>query len=155
MRAGPAGRTLGWSTEQRSETMSTITTTEHPNAATVRRMYEAINRGDIPELTALISSDVTMTMPGGSPLAGRYDGRDALFGFFGKLGEATGGTYHADLRDVYTSDGRVLAVHRGTGTNGDRKLDAEAALLIELSDGVISTVTVFQQRQDEWDGFFS
>lgn len=133
----------------------TSTVAEHPNVATIKRLYEAINEQDMEELTRLISPDVTMLMPGRSPLAGLYEGRDTLFGFFGKLGAVSGGTYHAELRELYANDTQVVAVHHGTGTRGDRVLDADAALVFELTDGVIVGATVHQQRQDEWDEFFS
>jgi hypothetical protein len=133
--------------------MST-TITEHPNAATVRSLYAAIGAKDMNELTRLISPDVTMLLPGRSLLAGRYDGRDALFGYFGRLGAISGGTYRSELLELYSSDEQVVAVQHGTGTRGDRALDAHAAIVFELTDGVITAATVHQRRQDEWDEFF-
>jgi ketosteroid isomerase-like protein len=103
--------------------MSTIT--EHPNAAAVRRMYEAVNEKDMGALAALISPDVVFVMPGTSPLAGLYNGRDALFGFFGRMAEVTAGTYHAELRELYASDDSVVAVHHGTGMRRAKELDAK------------------------------
>jgi ketosteroid isomerase-like protein len=132
--------------------MSTIT--EHPNAAAVRRMYEAVNEKDMGALAALISPDVVFVMPGTSPLAGLYNGRDALFGFFGRMAEVTAGTYHAELRVLYASDDSVVAVHHGTGMRRAKELDANAALLFNVSDGVVTAITVHQQRQNDWDEFF-
>src|SRR5690349_1295897 len=120
MRSGGPRRRLAGSPRPEGADMTT-------NTDAVTRLYDAIGRQDVQELTRLISPDVTMLMPGRSPLAGRYDGRDALFGFFGKLGEASGGTYRAELRELYASDDQVVAVHHGTGTRGDRTLDAHAA----------------------------
>jgi ketosteroid isomerase-like protein len=128
---------------------------EHPNSATVRSVYGAVDRKDIAELTGLLSPDVTLLVPGRSPLAGRYEGRDAVFGFLGKLGAISGGTYQAELRDLYTNDDQVVAVQHGTGTRGEKTLDVDAALLFEVAGGVVTGVTVHQRRQDDWDDFFS
>ena len=128
---------------------------EHPNSATVRSVYGAVDRKDIAELTGLLSPDVTLLVPGRSPLAGRYEGRDAVFGFLGKLGAISGGTYQAELRDLYTNDDQVVAVQHGTGTRGEKTLDVDAVLLFEVAGGVVTGVTVHQRRQDDWDDFFS
>jgi ketosteroid isomerase-like protein len=133
--------------------MSTVT--EHPNAAAVRRVYDAFGRQDLEELERLLSPDVRMLMPGTSPLAGRYEGREAVFGFFGQLGAVSDGTYRAELGDLYANDDQVVALHHGTARRGDRTLDAHAALLFELSDGIVRAVTVHQQSQDGWDAFFA
>jgi len=133
--------------------MSTIT--EHPNAALVRRVYAAISVKDTAELAQLISPDITVLTPGRNPLAGRYEGRDALFGFFGQLAALSGGTYAAELSELYTGADSVVAVHHGTGTRDGKMLDAHAALVFELSGGLVTAVTVHQQDQDGWDDFFS
>jgi hypothetical protein len=131
------------------------THTEHPNAALVRQGYEAFNAGDLATLTSLFSPDITLLQPGRSTLSGLYDGRDAVFGFFGEMAATTGGTFRAELRDLYANDAQVVAVHSGTATRGDTELAADAALVFELSDGVVTAITVHQRRQEEWDEFFS
>jgi uncharacterized protein len=130
-------------------------TMEHPNAALVRRGYEAFNTGDLDELKRLLSPDVTFLQPGRSTVSGLYDGRDAVLGWFGALAAATGGTFRAELLDLYPGDTQVVALNRATGTRGDATLAADAALVFELSDGVVTAITAHQRRQEEWDEFFS
>jgi ketosteroid isomerase-like protein len=131
------------------------TITEHPNAALVRSGYEAFNTGDIEALTALFSPDVTLLQPGESRLSRLYVGRDDVFGFFGAMAAETGGTFRANLRELYANDTQVVAVHTATGTRGDDTLSADAALVFELSDGIVTAITIHQRRQEEWDEFFS
>jgi ketosteroid isomerase-like protein len=133
--------------------MSTIT--EQSSATVVTSFYEALGRGDIKTVSGLMSPDIKVDMPGRSPLAGLYTGRDAVLGFLGSMQEIAAGTYRAELRGVYANRGQVVAVHHGTGTNGDKVLDADAALLFEVADGVLTACTVHQARQDDWDEFFS
>ena len=134
--------------------MSTVIT-EHPNVATVRGFYDAIKAGDLEALTGLLSPDATILIPGASPLAGMYAGRDAMFGFLGSMKAATDGNYRAQLLALYSSDTQAVAIHHGTGTRGEKTLDAEAALVFEVSDGVITAIAVHQRDQDHWDAFFS
>ena len=49
---------------------------------------------------------------------------------------------------------RQFSVNRATGTAGDTTLSADAALVFEVSNGVVTAVTVHQQHQEEWDEFF-
>ena len=133
--------------------MST-TITESANAALVRRAYEAFNTGDLDALTGLLSPDVSLLQPGRNTVSGLYKGRDAVFGWFGALAAATGGTFRAELVDLYPNDTQVVAVNKATGTRGDATLSTEAALVFELSDGVVTAVTVHQKHQEEWDEFF-
>jgi uncharacterized protein len=133
--------------------MSTIT--EHPNAMLVRDGYEAFNTGDLDALARLFSPDVTLLQPGGSKISGLYDGRDAVFGFFGQMAAETGGTFRAKLQELYANDTQVVSIHQATAKRGDETLDADAALVFELSDGVVTAITVHQRRQEEWDGFWS
>jgi ketosteroid isomerase-like protein len=131
------------------------TTTHHPNTGVVEEVYDALAGGDLDRLGSLLSPDVTILMPGRSPLAGRYEGRDAVFGVLGVMQATAGGTDRAELRELYANDAQVVAVHHGTATRGDRTLDADAALVFEVAGDVVTAITVHQQRQDGWDDFFS
>jgi ketosteroid isomerase-like protein len=133
--------------------MSTMIT-ERPNAALVRRVYEAFNTGDLNALTGLLGRDVSFLQPGRSTVSGLYQGRDAVFGWFGALAAATGDTFRAELLDLYPNDTQVVAVNRATGTRGDATLSADAALVFEVSKGVVTAITAHQKHQEEWDEFF-
>ena len=128
--------------------------TEDLNAALVRGGYDSFNKGDVETLTRVFSPDITLLQPGRSTVSGLYDGRDAVFGWFGALAAATGGTFRAELLDLYPNETQVVAVNRATGTRGDATLSADAALVFEVSDGVVTAITVHQKRQEEWDEFF-
>ena len=67
------------------------------NAELVRRGYEAFNTADIATLTEIVDENASWHTPGRSPIAGEYQGRDAVFGQFGRYGAETGGTFKADF----------------------------------------------------------
>ena len=108
----------------------------------------------LPILTALLSPDVSFLQPGRSTVSGLYDGRDAVFGWFGALAAATDGTFRAELLELYPNDTQVVAVNRATGRRGDALLSADAALVFEVSDGVVTAITAHEKQQEEWDEFF-
>jgi hypothetical protein len=83
----------------------------------VRRGYEAFNTADADTLIALMAHDVVHHVPGSSPLAGEYKGIESVLGYYAALGEATNGTFRANLIDCH-ADGRghVIAVHQITAT---------------------------------------
>ena len=83
----------------------------------VRRGYQAFNTGDMATLRDLLSPDVAQHVPGSSLISGEYKGIDAVLGYYGKLAELSGGTFRADLIDVFgDGKGHVTALHQITAT---------------------------------------
>ena len=70
------------------------------------------------------------------------------------MAAATDGTFRAELLELYPNDTQVVAVNRATGTRGDATLSADAALVFEVSDGVVTAITAHEMHQEEWDEFF-
>jgi ketosteroid isomerase-like protein len=95
----------------------------------VRRGYDAFNAGDLATLREILSHDVAQHVPGTSQLAGEYKGIDAVLGYYGKLAELTGGTFRADLIDVFgDAQGHVTAVHQITATRNNTTMITRGAL---------------------------
>ena len=69
------------------------TTAQHANVQVARRGYEAFSRGDMATVRELLADDVEWHVGGNNPISGDYKGKDAVFGFFGKLMELTAGTF--------------------------------------------------------------
>ena len=64
---------------------------EQENVQTVKEVYAAFERGDIPSLLNLVSEDVEWSLPGPSdiiPFAGEFRGREGVGRFFAALGGA-------------------------------------------------------------------
>ena len=75
---------------------------EHPNVALGRRLYEAFEGRDIEAMTELIADDARWHISGTSEIAGDISGRDRIFKYFGRIAEATNGTYRAEVHDIVT-----------------------------------------------------
>lgn len=128
---------------------------EHPNAALVRRGYEAFNKGDLATLEEVLSEDCVQYQPGHSSLAGEHRGRDAVFAFYGAIGEQTGGTFRAELEQLYANDRKVVAMHRATGERNGKHLDALTALVFTIENGRAVELDACQEDDAAWDDFFA
>jgi uncharacterized protein len=135
--------------------MSTVVT-EHPNAALVRRGYEAFNTADMATLSELFHEDACWHTPGRSPLAGTYQGRDAVFGHFGQYGGMTAGTFRANLQEVVSNeDGTVIGIHRNTAERDGKSLDVRCCLVFELREGRLVSGREYFFELDAWDAFWA
>jgi ketosteroid isomerase-like protein len=106
------------------------------NVEVVRRGYEAFNAGDMETLTEIFDEGASWHTPGRGPLAGDYEGRDAVFGQFGRFAGGTGGTFKAALQQLSSSeDGRVIGVHHNSAERDGKHLDVGCCLVFELKDG--------------------
>ena len=135
--------------------MSTVTT-EHPNAALVRRGYEAFNTADIEALTELFDENASWHTPGRSPIAGDHNGREAVFAQFGRYGAETGGTFKATLQRVLTDEeGRVIGIHHNTAERNGNKLDAYCCIVFEIKDGRLVDGWEYFEDLYAWDAFWA
>src|SRR3989337_3682668 len=110
------------------------------NAETVRRGYEAFNRADMKTLTEIFDESSSWHTPGRGSLAGDHKGREAVFAYFGRLGQETGGTFKAELRHVFADDdGRVVGLHHNSGEREGKRLDTDCCIVFELKDGRVTS----------------
>jgi ketosteroid isomerase-like protein len=106
------------------------------NAEIIRRGYNAFNTGDMKTLTELFEENASWHTPGRSILAGDHKGRKAIFGYFGRLGQETRGTFKAKLLHVLADDnGHVVGIHRNTAERGGKHLDVGCCIFFELKKG--------------------
>jgi uncharacterized protein len=110
------------------------------NAESVRRSYAAFNTADMKTLTELFHESASWHTPGRGALAGDHKGRDAVFAYFGRLGGDTAGTFRATLQEVYKGDdGRIVAIHRNSGTRNGKQLDVACCLVFEFKEAGLPT----------------
>jgi ketosteroid isomerase-like protein len=108
-------------------------------AELVRRLYSALNAGDVEALSLLLDADACWHTPGRSPIAGDYVGRDAVLGHFTRYA----GTFHAEPPSVAAADGRVVAIHAGCCT------------VFEIRDGRIVDGREHVFDLHAWDAYWS
>jgi ketosteroid isomerase-like protein len=128
---------------------------EHPNAAVLRRAYEAFVRGDFAVLGEVFAPDITWHVPGRSQVAGAHRGREAVFAYFGQLMALTGGTFKAEPRDIAASDAHAYSLEHLTGERAGKTLDVDLALVVSVRDGQIIEARDFFSDQTAWDEFWA
>jgi uncharacterized protein len=104
---------------------------EHPNAAIVRRMGDAMSHGDTQAAAAMLADDVVWHE------IGRQDpvrGKEAL------RGEMTSGDYQIayELHDVVANDDHAVVLGEATATRGDRTFSYRTAEIYHIRDGRIA-----------------
>ena len=126
------------------------------NAELVRRGYEAFNNADIETLALILDENASWHTPGRSPIAGSYEGRDAVFGQFGRYGAETAGTFRAELKEVFTSDdGRVVGLHRNSAERNGKRLDTDCCIVFEIENGRMVSGREHFYDLGNWDEFWS
>lgn len=111
---------------------------EHPNAARIRDGYAAFVKGDFTVLNDLLADDVVWHQAGRSQLAGDYRGRDAVYGFFGRLLEVTQGTFHLDQQAVFADDQLGVALVLASSTVDGQSVTAREAHIFRMRDGRVA-----------------
>jgi len=82
----------------------------HPNGELIREGFEAFAKGDMDTISRLFDDDITWHAAGTSVLSGEYQGKEAVFAFFGKLMELTEGTYHQEIHAILADDDHVVVI---------------------------------------------
>jgi uncharacterized protein len=95
----------------------------HPNEDRIRKGYEAFAAGDFAALDELLDDNVTWHTPGNNSLSGDREGKQAVFDFFGKTVEVTGGTFRLELHDVLANDEHGVALAVATGEREGKSLE--------------------------------
>jgi uncharacterized protein len=100
-----------------------LTLSEHPNARKLRLVYESFSNGDPGPLGDLLSDNIRWVEPGRNQLTGTYEGRQAVFGLFGKVFELTGGSYRVEARKVFADDTDAVVIAVESAERGDKRFE--------------------------------
>jgi ketosteroid isomerase-like protein len=138
----------------RIQGMTPTPSIEHPNAKVVRRLYDAFAQGDMETTKTCFAQNAVWHLPGRSAIAGDHQGVDAIFRFFGKLRELSGGTFKAELVDVLANDRYAVALQHATATRGTKRLDVTACQVMRIQDGKIREVRGYYSDQYALDSFW-
>ena len=130
--------------------------TEQQNAQRTRRIADAVTRGDMKTYGQAPGDDVVLHVPGASPLAGDYEGKEGVFGFLGTAAGTTDNTFRFEVFDILASDTRSVALGRATAERDGRRLDTGMVEVRRFgADGLVSEVRVYLEETAALDEFFS
>jgi ketosteroid isomerase-like protein len=121
------------------------------NVKIVRRIVDAINRGDINAATESISRDFAVDWSNSrGPLSGVYEGRDQTRELWRSFSEAWASLWW-DLEElIELDDDRVLTVSefRMRGHGSGAEANARGANIWAIRDGEAASVTLYQSKRD-------
>jgi uncharacterized protein len=116
-------------------------TGEHPNAAIVRRMYQAFAVRDMQTLRELFADDAVWHLPGRSRISGDYRGADSIVNdFMARIGPLSGNTLKVELLDIAVGDDHAVAIQHATAAHEGRTLDVTACQVMRIRGGKIIEV---------------
>jgi uncharacterized protein len=127
---------------------------EHANVELLRNGYNAYSTADMAVLTELFADDIVWHVAGRSQLSGDYKGRDAVFGFFGKLMELTGGTSKLEVHDILANDDHAIALLTSSGTRGDKSFTGQDVHVFHVQNGQVVEFWDSPLDQYKADEFF-
>ncbi len=130
-------------------------TSAQENAARVRQGYDFFNTGNVEGLRQLLAQDLVWHGGGRGRFAGDKRGRDATLAYFGQLGEASGGTFRAEVHDVVANEHHVVGLHVSTAQREGERLSVKVALVFHLQDGLLVEVWEHYEDSQTWDDFWS
>src|SRR6266508_1314852 len=113
----------------------------HANEQFVRKMYDAMARGDGRQLARVLTAETQWIMPGRGLLSGTYRGPDEIFGLWKRIAEQSGGGLQLELRDVLANDDHAVALASVRGSREGRQLDERQVAVFEFADGQLRSGT--------------
>jgi ketosteroid isomerase-like protein len=121
---------------------------EHPNAAVVRRMNEAMSSGDMETAASFVADDVVWhTIGAAEPIHGKAE----LAASMASFAEAKI-TY--DVHDILASDDHVIALGTAVATLGDRSLTYRTAEIHHVRNGQVTERWAFSDDTKAITDFF-
>jgi ketosteroid isomerase-like protein len=130
------------------------TMAEHPNIARIKDVYAAFATGEFAALNDLFAEDLLWHQGGRNQLSGDYRGREAVFGFFGKIMEVTQGSFQVDLHAAFADDEHGVGLVVVTASRGGQNMNVNAVDVMHLRDGKVMEWWTVPTDQYAFDEFF-
>jgi ketosteroid isomerase-like protein len=127
----------------------------HPNVELLNKGYDAFEKGDLDALRELFTEDVVFHTAGRNPISGDHEGIDAVFAFFGKVFELSGGTFKLERHAVLADDEHATVLSTATGERDGKRLSVRGVDVFHVRDGRVSECWNFVEDQYADDEFWS
>ncbi len=129
---------------------------DHPNAATVNRMTEAIFTQDHDTLAKIFTDDFVFHLRGPDPMAGDRPGLGGFLEVVGSWFEATNGQITLDQQFCIGTDGWAAEWEHATLRRKARTLESRNAFVYRFDDDRIAEMWMFLGAlPDESAAFFA
>ena len=103
----------------------------------------------------MLTDDVTWHVPGHSPIAGDYRGKDEVLRYFSRRRELADATFRIDIRGALADEDRVVILARGDVAYGGETLTWGTVGIFRVADGRIAECWVVPYDQHAFDQIWS
>ena len=122
---------------------------EHPNAAIVRRMNDAMSGGDMETAASLVADDIVWHEIGAAePVRGKAN-------LAARATDLGGIDIKYDIHDIVANDDHTIALGTATATRGDRSLTYRTAEIYHLGGGQVTERWAFSDDTQAIIDFFA
>lgn len=129
---------------------------EHPNAALLRKGYEAFASGDMATIDQLFADDIVWHVPGTGIMSGDYKGKEEVINMFGRLMQETGGNFKIDIHDVLANDRHAVAITTVSGERNGKRFETKSVDVFHpTSDGKVNEYWSCAEDQTSIDAAFA
>ena len=117
---------------------------------------DALSKGDMNTVGALLADDVVWHQPGTSHLSGTYRGKDNVFEHLGKFMALSSNSFRVDQVGTVMANGDlVTAKLHFVAVRPDRALSMNGVDLMRIEAGQIKEMWLFSEDQAAEDSFWS
>ena len=128
--------------------------TEHPNAVTVRRIFEAWNSGRLDVIREAYSEDIVFHFAGNNAMSGTYRGRDAVMDAVGRASQGWGP--QTEVEAVLASDDYILVFFHAIFERDGKTVDVVLAQAMKVNaEGKFTEVWFLANDQRAYDQSWS
>lgn len=127
----------------------------HPNEELARQAFEAIASGNSEWLDAHMADDVDFFQGGRFPTAGRYSGKDAVFGHMMEFFTLVDFSMKLAPHDVLANDEHTVALVTVSIDYQGRHLDFDEAHVWHIRNGKVTAMWAVPKDPYEVDEFFA
>jgi ketosteroid isomerase-like protein len=129
---------------------------EQEGVQKAREYIDAFHNWDVDRMRDFYSDDIVWHVAGTHPLSGDYRGKDALFDYFTKVREMTGGSLRLEPESILASDRHTAFFTRITAERDGSSLDTLLAQVMRVGpDGRWTEYWAVSNDQDAVDRFWS
>jgi ketosteroid isomerase-like protein len=132
------------------------TTEQDVRVETARRAYDAFAKGDMETVGGIMADDILWHVGGSNAISGDYRGKEAVFGFFGKLMQETGGTFKTEVHDILATDQHGVVLVTNSAERKGKRIEWRAANISHSdADNRVTEFWAFPEDSAVVDDFFS
>ncbi|MDJ0925565.1 MAG: nuclear transport factor 2 family protein [Acidimicrobiia bacterium] len=129
--------------------------TDHPNLEAARTGYEAFANGDMATVSDLLADDIVWHAGGDNILTGVYEGKEAVFNYFGRLMQETGGSFKNDIHDMLANDDHGVALVTVHASRAGKSIEARVVHVFHMRDGKMVEFWASAEDQSLFDEFWA